>query len=291
VSSIAAAVSSSGFARLPAWASGGTSRTANGPRTLPHARDAASCRAPNTHESPSRRHSCWVLARTALGRDVSGPRAANVEALMSVATQSSKALFAALLAVVGCQEDPPPPKPTVPSSAPVASVKPPPSATASAAAEPEPQHDCPQGSTGPGSFDKPCEAKGSARLMEVAWTGKMTDAGPTFRVTNKSTLPILYGTIAAYFYDKQGKQLTVTSGGKPRPKQVCSGKIFAGVMKPAEKAVLTFSCVKKDHVPEGTTAIEAEIHTVGFSDEAGTKTEFYWRNEGLAPDTRKKGGG
>jgi hypothetical protein len=61
-------------------------------------------------------------------------------------------------------------------------------------------------------------------------------------------------------------------------------------MKAGEKAVLTFSCVKKDHVPEGTAAIEAEMQMVGFTDASGGKADTYWRNKDLAPDTRPKGG-
>ena len=66
--------------------------------------------------------------------------------------------------------------------------------------------------------------------------------------------------------------------------------MFGGVMKPGEKAVLTFSCVKKERVPEGTTAIEAEIQQVGFADASEKSVEFYWRNDSLAPETRKKTG-
>ena len=101
---------------------------------------------------------------------------------------------------------------------------------------------------------------------------------------------IIYGSIAVYFYDKEGKQLEITSDDKPRPMQKCSGKIFAGVVNPEEKITLTFSCVKKSDVPEGTDAIEAEMRIVGFADESGKRTEFYWRNEDLAPDERPKGG-
>jgi hypothetical protein len=127
-------------------------------------------------------------------------------------------------------------------------------------------------------------------MMEVKYTGKTTDEGPKFSVTNKSKNPILYGALAAYFYDKAGKQLEVTANGKPRPKQLCSGNIFAGAVKPDEKIYVFFSCVKKDHVPEGTATIEAEIETAGFADEAGTRNEFYWSNPELIPDERPKGG-
>jgi hypothetical protein len=178
-------------------------------------------------------------------------------------------------------EPPPPP-------APVATTAPAPSAVA------KPRDDCPEGSSGEGTFNKPCEAKGPARLMEVTWTGKIPDDGPSFRVINKSKLVILYGKIYVYFYDKAGKQLEVkdesVTPAKTRPYQTCAGNIFGGVMKVEEKAVITFSCVKKDHVPEGTAKIEGELQIVGFADADGKKVEFYWRNEDLAPKERPKGG-
>lgn len=177
----------------------------------------------------------------------------------------------------------------IPAPPPAASSAPAPVASASA-----PVHDCPKGTVGDGTFAKPCEAKGGARMMEVTWTGKMDEKGPSFRVTNKSTSPILYGKIAVYFYDKAGKQLDAVdpsaSAPKPRPYHTCSGAMFGGVMNAGEKAVITFSCVSKRNVPEGVAAIEAEMQTVGFADSNGKTIEYYWRNSDLAPDTRKKSG-
>jgi hypothetical protein len=209
---------------------------------------------------------------------------------MSFAIRSSKLplalTFAALL--LGCEEEATKEPAATKPSATVAAVAPPP--TPSAVPEPKLREDCPEGSSGIGTSAKPCLAKGDSRMMEVKYTGKTTDEGPKFSVTNKSKSPILYGSVAAYFYDKAGKQLQVTSGGKSRPMQICSGNIFAGAVKPDEKIFVFFSCVKKDDVPEGTAAIEAEAKTVGFSDEAGTKNEFYWSNPDLIPDERPKGG-
>ena len=125
--------------------------------------------------------------------------------------------------------------------------------------------------------------------MEVAYTGKTTDQGPKFSIVNKSDSQILFGSLAVYFYDKAGKQLQVP-GDKPKPMQVCSGNIFAGAVKPGEKIFMFFSCVKKEHVPEGTVTIEAEVKTVGFADEAAKKNEFYWSNPDLVPNERPKGG-
>jgi len=215
---------------------------------------------------------------------------------MSIALRMSMVVLAgAAVSVIGCAQEQgtsgapsasshAAAAPSAAAPAPSPSVSAPaPSATAAKSTRP-----CPDGSTGDGTLNKPCDAKGTARLMEVTWTGKMTDTGPSFRVTNKSKLDILYGSIAAYFYDKAGKQLEVKDT-KPRPKQVCSGKIFDGVMKAGEKAVITFSCVKKEHVPEGTVTVEGEMQMVGFPDASGA-VDLYWRNNDLTPDARPKGG-
>jgi hypothetical protein len=164
------------------------------------------------------------------------------------------------------------------------------SAPTATAAATKPSHPCPEGSEGEGTLDKPCAAKGAARIMDVTWTGKITDKGPSFRVTNKAKLEILYGNVFVYFYDKAGKQLEVTVADKKRPKVSCGGNIFAGPMKAGEKATLWFSCVKKDHVPEGTAAIEAEMKTVGFTAKEGHRSDTFWQNDDLVPDERPKGG-
>jgi hypothetical protein len=205
----------------------------------------------------------------------------------------------AMLALVGCSKDEAPPAPAASASASASAATAPPDAAASASAPPvassppEPQHDCPSGSTGSGSFAKPCEAKGGARMMAVKWT-KTGDDGPSFAVTNKSQLVILYGKIAVYFYDKAGKQLDVidesVTPSKTRHYHTCSGSFFGGVMKPAEREVLTFSCVPKKVIPDGTSTIEAEMQMVGYADSTGKKVDFYWRNDDLAPDARPKGG-
>ena len=215
---------------------------------------------------------------------------------MPSAKPLSKALMTAAIAVAigACSEDKPTP------AAPSASAAPPPPVSAApmpSAATPAPTasatgpiHDCPAGSSGDATLAKPCDAKGKARMMEVTWTGKMADGGPQFRVVNKSPSVILYGKFVAYFYDKAGKQLEVKDAtGKAHPNQVCTGNLFSGIMKPAEKATITFSCVKSEHVPEGTAAIEGEMQMVGFADASEKKSEYYWRNSELTPDTRAKG--
>ena len=215
---------------------------------------------------------------------------------MPNATPLTRALMTAAIAltIAACSEDKPAPAApsasAAPPPAPVSAAPVPTAAPAPTASATGPIHDCPAGSSGDATLAKPCDAKGKARMMEVTWTGKMADGGPQFRVVNKSPSVILFGKFVAYFYDKAGKQLEVKdAAGKARPNQVCSGNLFSGIMKPAEKAVITFSCVKADHVPEGTVAIEGEMQMVGFADASEKKSEYYWRNSELTPDTRAKG--
>ena len=179
--------------------------------------------------------------------------------------------------------------PPATTSAPVASASSAPSAAPPAV---EPHHDCPPGSSGIGSFSKPCEAKGNARTMTVKWT-KTGDSGPSFAVTNTSKIVIVHGRIAVYFYDKAGKQLPIPDpddSTKTKPFHTCGGNFFGGVMNPGEKETLTFSCVPKKVIPDGTVTIEAEIPMVGFADASGKKIDYYWRNNDLTPEARPKGG-
>ena len=207
---------------------------------------------------------------------------------MSLAVPSSRFMSTLALAALlfACEEEakkePPAPKP---SASAVATVAPPP---APPPAPPKPRDDCPDGSSGVGTLAEPCMGKGDSRMMEVTYTGKTTDEGPKFSIVNKSKLPILFGSLVAYFYDKAGKQLEVTADGKPRPMQLCSGRIFAGAVKPGEKIFMFFSCVKKAQVPDGSAAIQAEVKTVGFTDDAGRESVFYWSNPDLAPEKRPK---
>ena len=208
--------------------------------------------------------------------------------------------FLCVIAALGCSKEENKSAPaasasaaTTPSAAPSASASASAAPSAAASAAPEPHHDCPANSDGIGSFTKPCEAKGTERIMKVKWT-KTDDKGPNFSIKNTGKLTILYGKIAVFFYDKGGKQLDVQDDSetppKPRPYLTCAGNFFQGVMKPAESATLTFSCVPKSIVPDGTKTIEGEMQMVGFADSTEKKNDFYWRNSDLTPNQRPKGG-
>ncbi len=205
--------------------------------------------------------------------------------------------LAIAMVVFGCSKEEAKPLTPTPSATPEAlpSAVPPASASpaASASAAPEPHHDCPAKSAGIGSFVKPCEAKGNERLMKVRWT-KTDDKGPSFSIKNIGQTTILYGRIAVYFYDKGGKQLDIKDESETPPKtkpfHTCSGSFFQGVMKPAESAVLTFSCVPRKVVPDAAATVEAEMQMVGFADATEKKIDYYWRNLDLTPNARPKGG-
>ncbi len=208
----------------------------------------------------------------------------SIQAIQSIRPAKLLSAFALATLLLGCEEEAkkePPAKPSA-SVAPTPPPPPPPPAP------PKLRDDCPEGSSGVGTQNEPCLGKGDSRMMEVTYTGKTTDQGPKFSIVNKSKNPILFGSLVAYFYDKAGKQLEVTAEGKPRPMQVCSGRIFAGAVKPGEKIFMFFSCVKKAHVPEGTATVQAEVKTVGFTDDAGRESIFYWSNPDLAPNQRPK---
>ena len=198
-------------------------------------------------------------------------------------------ILGAALLVTGCSDGE---KAPGSASAATSAPKPTPAPTSAAptqSAAPLPDRtDCPPDSKGPGTLDKPCEAAAGQRMMEVKWTNKTDDKGPEFNVKSLAPKVILYGKIAVYFYDKDGKQLQTPT---KKAYTTCSGDIFGGVMKVKESAKLTFSCVKKTDVPEGATAIEGEMIAVGFADSTDKKNEYYWGNKSLAPDERKKGGG
>jgi hypothetical protein len=204
-----------------------------------------------------------------------------------------------MTAVCACSKEPAPAPSPAPSASPAATTSPTPSAsavtsaTAASSAAPEPPHDCPPKSSGIGSFAKPCDAKGTERIMTVKWK-KTDDKGPNFSIKNVGKVTILWGKIAVYFYDKSGKQLELKDESQTpaqmRPYLTCSGNIFQGVMKPAESAMLTFSCVPKSAIPDGTSTIEAEMAMVGFADPTEKKIDFYWRNADLTPNQRPKGG-
>ena len=180
------------------------------------------------------------------------------------------------------------------ASATAAPPKPPPTAKPSATSTAEvvapPRDDCPKDSKGGGTVTQPCEGSGVAtRLMTAKWNGKTDDKGPFFNVSNDSANPVLYGEVQVYFYDKAGKQLDTKDSKK---KVTCgSSNLFMGALKPGEKALIQFGCLRKDGVPDGADAIEAEVDKVGFVDKKDdSKVDLYWRNKDLSPDDRPKGG-
>lgn len=202
-------------------------------------------------------------------------------------------VVALAVGLAGCEEEPKKEEAASKASAKPATTAAVPTAVPSAPppepAVKKPSYDCPEGSEGEGTFEKPCKAEGDARIMEVTWNGKIKDKGPVFKVQSKSDHQIEYGRVVVYFYDGAGKQIEVGSGGKKKSFLNCGGNIFGATVKPEEKFFVNFSCAKKKDVPEDAKAIEAEVRMVGFVGEDG-EVDTYWRNEDLVPKDRPKGG-
>lgn len=167
-------------------------------------------------------------------------------------------------------------------------------ATATASAPAAGGSGCPDGSSGAGTAQEPCTAKGSARLMRVKWTGK--NDPPTFDVTNDAKRDIIHADIRVYFYDKDGKQLEVKGllgmpPDKTFPTWWSSGWIFSGKpVKAGATQQVSFPSLKAEIVPAGTDAVEAEIDKVAFAGADGNSMDTWWQNKDLGPDARTKGG-
>src|SRR5260221_9344291 len=115
-----------------------------------------------------------------------------------IATFGAAALAACLVSCEKEAEKPAPPSASSPT--PAASISPAASAAPIASAvEKKPSHPCPDSSTGKGTFDDPCKAKGKTRIMDVSWNKKIEDTGPTFKIINNAKLEVLYGKAVVYF--------------------------------------------------------------------------------------------
>ncbi len=187
---------------------------------------------------------------------------------MRILSPSTSPLFAALLVafVAGCAEDK-----GASGSAPSASasaVAAPPSAATSVAVvpppppppPPAPTHACPPDTAGDGTLAKPCEAKGTARMMEVTWTNKMDDAGPQFRVVNKGKETILYGKAIAYFYDKPMKDSNYDKGG--------NGTISAEQVFEKSSNIGTAMLVRDSYVKNPQKFLD-KLHSFGIQNPLG----------------------
>jgi hypothetical protein len=112
--------------------------------------------------------------------------------------------------------------------------------------------------------------------MKVRWT-KTDDKGPSFNIKNVGPTTIVNRKIAGTSTTRPASNSTCpTRAATPKPKKfhTCSGNFFQGVMKPAESAVLTFSCVTKKDIPDGSATIAAEMQMVGFADAKEKKIDF-----------------
>lgn len=179
------------------------------------------------------------------------------------------------------------------SAAPSASAPAPPAAPtatedASASATPAAPNPCePLGLQGDGSMKSPCKLEGTPPIT-AKWTGQykpdFDGEKPSFTVTSTLSVPVNWGNIAIYYYDKNGKQLEVTDKGRTLKKYWVSGGLLQIGAKETKEMTMGFT---KDKAPEGTASIEVEIEGYGWTDR---QPVTFFENPDLGHDERPKGG-
>src|SRR5687767_15970776 len=103
---------------------------------------------------------------------------------MSLAMKTSKLALALSFSacLFGCESEPKKEaaaeKPSAAASAPT------PTPTPTPPPPPKPREDCPECSSGIGTSAEPCKGSVESRMMEVTYTGKITDEAPKFKVKN-----------------------------------------------------------------------------------------------------------
>jgi hypothetical protein len=124
--------------------------------------------------------------------------------------------------------------------------------------------------------------------ITAKWTGEykpdFDGEKPAFTVTSKLDRAVTWGNVAIYYYDKSGKQLEVTDGGRTYKKFWISGGLLQVPAKGTTELKMGWV---KDKAPADTAAIEVEIEGYGFTDvEPGT----FFENPDLGHEDRLKGG-
>jgi len=100
---------------------------------------------------------------------------------------------------------------------------------------------------GKGDFFEKCKCKGEKTKapLSAKYSGKDSDffKKPEFEVTNETDRPIHWASAAIYYYDKSGKQLTVTLKDKPYEAARVNGSNFT--LKPQETKSIAIGWTKK----------------------------------------------
>jgi hypothetical protein len=124
------------------------------------------------------------------------------------------------------------------------------------------------GGTGKGSFDDMCKLKGVSPIEAVVTSDYKDDFGTSRRdvkLTNKMDHDVTFGSISMYYYDKDGKALTLKAD---------DGHDIGTSMEGSSADLLTVSAgqtadisfgVKKELEPAGTAKVEVEVTAWGWN--------------------------
>ena len=144
------------------------------------------------------------------------------------------------------------------------------------------------GCAGDGSFGKMCDCKDkpAASPFTVKATGKKVGGRPEWEVTNTSDKPTHWASLAVYYYDREGKQLTAESpNGKFRVGRE-NGSTFTLKAKETRKIGAGFSDKLE---PKGTTSTELVVDGWCYGTYEDKASHVCIRNA-KAPDDRARAG-
>jgi hypothetical protein len=137
---------------------------------------------------------------------------------------------------------------------------------------------CPAGSTGDGTYDKPCVASGDTRLVPLKYVSS-DDNYIVFDAKNNGPYEVIGGQRDLWIYDASGKRLDITIPNNPPMTHTGTSGGMTPTVKPGETKQVKFFLDKKSR-PAGAATYQAEFQKVEMSTTGGTP-DFVWTNPGL----------
>jgi len=198
------------------------------------------------------------------------------------------------LSISGCGSDE-----TAPTGS--ASAKPSATAKSSASAKPSATASAAPSASAAAATDDPCKAhelslggKGTMAekckydkdVLTVKYTGKVEDDGASFDVTNPWKEDINWLSVAVFYYDKSGKQLSVKHDGADKKDDYQDG---IDVKLPGGKTTTIKLGFPKKELPKDVDTIEVQVISFGW--DLGEGKGAYFESTEKYKEDRAKGGG
>jgi hypothetical protein len=134
--------------------------------------------------------------------------------------------------------------------------------TAAATPPAAPPVQCPEGTSGKGTAQDACRAKGAKRWLEVTYAGNDHMGKSEFKIKNVGPKPITNASFYTFFYDKDGKQLD-----KDGQKGAIGRAGSIDALAPGATASVDLHPAKAEW-PPNTVTVEAEAVMVLLDDGA-----------------------